>query len=189
LQSDILNLISAYYVDHPSLRETLLRHSRSVAAKALAIARQVSGMALDLALIEEGAWLHDIGIYLTQAPGLGCRGPHPYITHGVRGREILEREGLPKHALICERHVAVGITAAEIQARRLPLPVRDMLPCTPEEKIVCLADKFYSKSVPGPELEKPLEQIRKGLLRYGQPQLDRFNALLIEFGLEPKLED
>ncbi len=53
----------------------------------------------DRLFIEEAALLHDIGVCQVHAPGLGLHGRHPYIMHGVLGREILEREGYPLHAL------------------------------------------------------------------------------------------
>ena len=89
--------------------------------------------------------LHDIGIGLCEAPQLHCSGTEPYLAHGVLGRQLLEKEGLGLHALVCERHTGAGITAEEIREGGLPLPVRDYLPVSLEEKIICVADKFYSK--------------------------------------------
>ena len=96
--------------------------------------------------MEEAAMLHDIGIFLTHAPSLGCNGPHPYLKHGHLGCKLLEKEGLPKHALVCERHVGVGITRKDVLDHKLPLPAKDMLPLSLEEKIICYADKFFSKN-------------------------------------------
>ena len=90
--------------------------------------------------------LHDIGIAQCDAPSIYCKGTEPYIRHGVIGRQILEEAGLPRHALVCERHTGSGITAEEIRERYMPLPCRDMLPISIEEKAICYADKFYSKS-------------------------------------------
>ena len=59
--------------------------------------------------------LHDIGIFLTHAPQIGCHGDKPYICHGYLGRELLEKEGFPRHAIVCETHVGVGLTIADIE--------------------------------------------------------------------------
>jgi len=69
----------------------------------------------------------------------------PYISHGVEGSKILEAEGCPEHARVCERHTGVGIRAVDIKEQGLPLPERDMLPETLEEQVICYADKWYSK--------------------------------------------
>jgi uncharacterized protein len=82
--------------------------------------------------------------------------------------------------LVCERHTGAGLSKEEIIAQKLPIPHRDMLPVTIEEQIICFADKFFSKSK---HLTKPknIEKVQKGLLKYGQVQLDRFNAWAEKF--------
>jgi uncharacterized protein len=145
MKPSVDDLIDAHYRTDPDLRTRLIRHSRAVADKALSIARSLDRLELDLVFIEEAAMLHDIGIYRTKAPKIGCYGSAPYIRHGVLGREILDKAGMPQHALVCERHVGAGITAAEIKAGRLPLPIRDMVPLSSEEKIICLADTLFSR--------------------------------------------
>ena len=83
-----------------------------------------------------------------------------------------------KLARICERHTGSGITADEIYERKLPLPEKDFLPETLEEKIICLADKFFSKS--GDMQEKSLDTIRKELAKFGSAPLERFELLCSE---------
>lgn len=158
-----------------------MRHAGLVAEKALDIAK---GLGLDgdsLSLVEDGALVHDIGIYLTHAPGLGCRGTEPYIRHGVLGGKILEKEGMDRLALVCERHVGAGLTAPEIRASGLPLPALDMLPMSIEEKIVCVADKFFRKT--GTRLELTLDEARRVVSGYGPGPAGRFDQWLIELGL------
>jgi uncharacterized protein len=53
-------------------------------------------MNLDERFIQEAALLHDIGIFLTNAPKIHCFGDYPYICHGYLGAEILRKEGLDK---------------------------------------------------------------------------------------------
>ncbi|MFP4532380.1 MAG: HD domain-containing protein [Desulfobacterales bacterium] len=168
-----IDLINAFYPPGTKLRELLLIHSRAVAERALAIAGRLSHLGPDMTFIREAALLHDIGIYLTNAASIGCSGTYPYICHGYLGRRILEEKGLYRHALVCERHVGVGLTAAEIRAENLPLPERNMLPVSLEEKIICYADKFFSKK---PGLNgKPLafEAVLENVAGYGPGKADR----------------
>jgi uncharacterized protein len=172
------------YFTEPTARELVLEHSRLVAAKALQLARLTAAVAsLDLRFIEEAALLHDIGVSQTYAPGLSCFGSHPYICHGIIGREILEAEGLPRHALACERHIGVGLTAADVTRQGLPLPVRDMTPVSAEEKLVCLADLFYTKKPARVREEKTLATIRLDLAKFGTEKVAVFDRWLAEFNL------
>ena len=118
----------------------------AVASHAVKVAQMNSELGPDIEFIRTSAILHDIGIFMTHNPDIGCFGEYPYLAHGYLGREILKKEGFPKHALVCERHVGAGISKEEIIRNKLPLPQRDMIPLTIEEEIICYADKFYSKS-------------------------------------------
>jgi uncharacterized protein len=153
-----------------------------VAKKALEVAESVMHLDPDFLFIEEAAMLHDIGIFLTSAPGLGCFGDKAYVCHGYLGREILEKEGLERHALVCERHVGVGISREDIDRQNLPVPKRDMLPVSLEEKIVCYADKFFSKKKEGLPGEKSLETVRREIREYGEDILRRFDEIAALFG-------
>ena len=73
---------------------------------------------------------------------------------------------------MCERHTGAGITKDEIMLQNLPLPHQDFLPETLEEKVICYADKFYSKT--HPEREKTMDQALKSLEKFGQGGLVRF---------------
>ncbi len=174
-------IIQKYYAPSSPLYHILVVHSLLVANRALEIARayQARHVAaqLDFQFIEEAALLHDIGIYQCDAPGIHCFGKEPYIKHGIIGREILEREGLPRHALVCERHTGAGLTREDVIAQKLPLPLRDYVPLSLEEKIICLADRFYVKN---PEtLYEPLtiESITAKMNAYGEGALARWQAL------------
>ena len=140
-------LLRHYPVDTP-LRRLLLHHSGQVCRRALDIARRHPELHADLRLVEAGAMLHDIGIYLTHAPGIHCQGSAPYLMHGSLGARILRAEGHEALARICERHTGTGLRAADIRTLGLPLPAVDLLPETPEERIICYADLFHSKSHP-----------------------------------------
>lgn len=174
-----LSLIDKFYPRENELKHILLAHSRSVADKALALAARHPELGLDLTFVEEAALLHDIGIFLTHAPGIGCTGEHPYICHGFLGADLLRAEGFPRHALVCERHTGAGLSLQDILHRELPLPHRDMLPVSLEEKLVCLADKFFSKT--HLEREKTLEQARRSVSKHGEEGARRFDELCAHF--------
>ena len=159
----------------------LLAHSEAVTLKAIACAAHVAHLKPDLRFIREAAMLHDIGIIECDAPQLGCHGPHPYICHGYLGAEMLRAEGYARHAVVCETHVGVGLTAAEIIEKGFPIPARDMLPQGIEEVIICFADKFFSKD-DRPEQEKPLWLIREVIDRFGPGKLDIFDKWCLMFG-------
>ena len=157
----------------------MIRHGEQVAAKALEVARGHALESLDMAFIAEAAMLHDIGIFMTRAPGIGCRGSYPYVCHGYLGREILERKGLIRHARVCERHVGVGMTIDDIIEQKLPLPRRDMRPVSLEEQIIAYADKFFSKG--GDAAEKTVPDILRGLERFGAEKAAVFRSWAARF--------
>lgn len=168
-------LLEKYYPPGDPAREILFTHSRAVAAKALAIGRHLAhSEPIDLPFIGEATLLHDIGVRFVHAPSIGCHGDLPYLAHGYKGRELLEAEGWPRHALVCERHIGVGLSAAEIAAQHLPLPARDMIPQTLEETIITYADLFFSKGEQDLTREKEVERVRQGLARFGAEHLAIF---------------
>lgn len=177
---DFKALIDKYYPAGTLRRDIFLKHSRSVADKAEEIAAR-HGLDLDPETVRQAAMLHDIGIFLTDAPGIGCHGTAPYIAHGTLGAALLRDNGFDeRYARVAERHTGAGITAADIAAFSLPLPARDLMPETLLERLVCYADKFYSKN--GDMKEKPLETVRASMERFGGDSLRRFDRLHAEFG-------
>lgn len=177
---DPLAVIDRCYADLPEAREILVRHGRQVGRKALRAAGRLSHLNPDADFIREAALLHDIGMRFTRAPGLGCFGDLPYICHGCLGRELMDREGFPRHGLVCERHVGAGLTVPEIQRQGLPLPRRDMTPVSLEERLICYADKFFSKT--DGDAERPLDVVVANMARYGPAQSARFQAMVDAFG-------
>ena len=168
-----LAIIEKYYPKDSEAYRILVTHSRSVADKALALARSHPEMRLDLTFIEEAAMLHDIGIFLCDAPDIDCHGKAPYICHGYLGADLIREEGYPRHALVCERHTGTGLSLAMIEAQGLPVPRRDMRPVSMEEQLICFADKFYSKTKL--KKEKSADKIRQSLAKYGDESVGRFN--------------
>ena len=76
------SFIDTYYPDNNALRRMLLVHSWQVASRALLVARCHPELHLDKSLLFQGAMLHDVGIFLTDAPGIHCYGVKPYLLHG-----------------------------------------------------------------------------------------------------------
>lgn len=166
MEHDSLSIIDKYYPEGTPLRDIYLRHCRSVADLALEIARK-NALNLDPRQIETAAMLHDIGIFLTSAPGIGCHGAAPYVDHGPLGAALLRREGAPEWAArVAERHTGSGIPP--------------YLPETELEKLICYADKFYSKS--GSMQRKPMARVEASMARFGAESLARFRALVDKFG-------
>lgn len=170
---EVLKIIDKYYKPESELRNILLVHSEGVARKALQISDLHPQFQLDRNFIYEAAMFHDIGIFLTNAPGIQCFGTEPYICHGILGARIMREEGFERHARVCERHTGTGLTREEIICRDLPLPHRDFLPETLEEQIICFADKFFSKT--RFQEEKTIEQARRSLLKFGEEGVKRFD--------------
>lgn len=169
---DYRALIDKYYADNLPLKRILEVHSRLVCEKALRCLDAHPELGLDRDFVEEGAWLHDIGIFLTDAPSIHCHGTEPYLCHGLLGANLLRSEGLPRHARVAERHTGAGLTREQILARQLPLPPKDFLPETPEEQLICYADKFFSKTRLTDE--KPLERVVDGLAKFGEAGVESF---------------
>ncbi|MDO8264824.1 MAG: HD domain-containing protein [Candidatus Parcubacteria bacterium] len=177
-----IQIIQKYYQKDSRLYYILTEHSKAVAKKSLEIAKKASHLSPDLQFIEEASILHDIGIFLTNAPEINCLGEKPYICHGYLGREILEKEGFPKYGLVCERHT--GISIEDIEKQKLPIPKRDMLPVSIEEEIICLADKFFSKKERCLAKEKSINEIKSDLIRFGEDPIKRLDSWLKKFGIE-----
>ncbi len=172
---DWQQIIDKYYPVGTTRRDILLKHSHQVADLALEIAHKHS-LSLDDYCIKAGAMLHDIGIFQTDAPGIDCHGSEPYIRHGILGAELLSTEGAPLFLIeIAKRHTGAGISANDIYTHALPLPNGDYMPRTILEKLICYADKFYSKS--GSMERKSLEHVRFSMQRFSPTTLERFNAL------------
>lgn len=165
-------------------RDLLLRHGELVGRKALDILDRAPWLTADREFVIQAAMLHDVGIGLTHCPDLGCTGSLPYVCHGVAGRRILDELGLQRHGLVCERHVGVGISAAQARRQCIPLPARDMLPLSLEERLICYADKFFSKTDNGRH-EKSLDEIVAGLMRYDADGAGRFLAFHRRFTAAP----
>ena len=178
---DPLELLRRYYDPRSQSYKILLDHSRLVARKALEIARLKTEKNPDLKFIREAALLHDIGIFRTDAPDIGCTGDEPYIRHGLLGSEILEGENLPRHAKVSLTHT--NLCREDIIKAELPLPHKDFLPQTVEEEIISLADRFYSKNPQDVYREYTIEEIRNRMRNFKNDKAEVFENLCRKYKL------
>ncbi len=89
---------------------------------------------------------------------------------------MLLKEGVdPEIADVAALHTGSGLTAREIADQKLPLPAIDLCPVTLLQKLICYADKFYSKS--GSMQRKSIEKVRAQMAAFGPASLARFEAL------------
>ena len=93
----LCGIIKKYYPESSEAYHILTVHSRSVADKALEIARRHPELNLDLTFIEEAAMLHDIGIFKCDADGIDCHGEAPYICHGYLGADLIRDRTFPEN--------------------------------------------------------------------------------------------
>ena len=115
---------------------SVVRHCVNVAEIAARIGGELvaAGFEVDLALVEAGALLHDLGRSVTHG-----------VEHGAVGGELARGLGLPVAVVrIVERHVGAGIPGDE--AAEMGLPEGVYVPESLEEKLVCYADKLAKGS-------------------------------------------
>lgn len=143
---DVNEIIDRYYPQDNELKDIYMTHARAVSDFALSLAHRHPELALDEQFIHEAAMLHDIGIFLTDAPRIHCHGTEQYLCHGYLGAQLLRSLGYERHARVCERHTGTGLTKEVILQNGWNLPARDLLPETLEEQLICFADKFFSKT-------------------------------------------
>lgn len=185
---DIESIIDRYYGENTPLRRILLLHSEKVAEKALRIIEE-KNLPLDRQFVHDAAMLHDIGIVFCDAKGIECHGDAPYICHGLCGGRLLRgiaaelnmsADEIEPYARVCERHTGAGLTVCDIEKQSLPLPKKNFLPETMEEKLICYADKFFSKT--RLTEEKNYVSVLRSMQKFGEESVARFLELHRLFG-------
>lgn len=134
-----IQLLKKHSTDEESFK-AVLAHSKAVQEKALKVAERIKArnpdIAIDVDFIKSACILHDIGRFV-HPPGEGS------VKHGVAGAELLRSEGLDeRYARVCERHLGAGIPADEVEKQGLPIPKKDYLPESVEERIIAYADNL-----------------------------------------------
>lgn len=178
-----MNQLHKKYAPSTAALESVLKHCHIVRRIALQIAQGY--YPTNHELINAGALLHDIGVYRLYDNGV--LGESKYITHGLLGYELLKEEGLDE--AVCRfalLHTGVGITKDDVTKNKLPLPARDYVAETDEEKIVMYADKFHSKSTP-PTFNSAVWYADYLRSKFGEDKAEQFESLVNDFG-EPDLK-
>ncbi|MFP4523074.1 MAG: HD domain-containing protein [Candidatus Nanoarchaeia archaeon] len=173
-------IINTYFKPGSLAHKIYMNHVTLVTKKALEVAKRVPELDPNIEFIEEAAMLHDIGICKVNAPGLGCFGKAPYIQHTILGKEILEKEGLFKHAHICVHH-NIGLSKKRIIQANLPLPHKDMIPATIEEEIICFADKFFTKMPNRKNPEMSIKEIKEKIKNHHPKNVIIFEHMCKKF--------
>jgi uncharacterized protein (TIGR00295 family) len=129
----------------------VINHCIAVRDLAVKIAKKADA---NIELVEAGSLLHDIGRSKTHG-----------IHHAIEGVKIAKKLDLDESIIkIIERHIGAGLLSED--TKKLGLPVKDYMPVSLEEKIVCHADNLVNGSKRQPveiEVEKALT---KGLKEY-----------------------
>ncbi|WP_340818583.1 TIGR00295 family protein [Methanolobus sp. WCC4] len=149
--------------------EKVIAHCVAVADLALEMALKLrsSGRDVDVALVEAGALLHDLGRARTHD-----------ITHAIAGVEVAEQNGIDQAIIeIIKRHIGAGITRED--AKELGLPDDDYMPVTIEQMIVAHADNLV-KGTKRITLEERILKMQENNL--DPESIERVKALAEELG-------
>jgi len=133
-EKQAIKLLEKYAPDKESL-DNVLWHSKAVQKAALKLMNDID---CNWEFIKTACLVHDIGRF-NMPPK---KGPEA-IKHGIEGAKILKKEGWPKKfQKVCENHIGIGIRKQDIEEQNLPLPLKDYIPETKEEKIIAYADNL-----------------------------------------------
>ena len=169
---DVREIIDKYYPVENELKDIFMAHACKVTELALDFANRHPELNLDMQFIEEAAMLHDLGIFLTDAPRIHCYGKAQYLCHGYLGAELLRSLGHERHARVCERHTGTGLRKEQVVENGWALPEMDFLPETLEEQLICFADKFYSKTK-YLHTSRTLEQVIESMSRISEESAEK----------------
>ncbi|MBU2561527.1 MAG: HD domain-containing protein [Nanoarchaeota archaeon] len=167
-EKSAIQLLRKYATSEKDL-DIVLAHSKAVQRKALDIASRINKAGkkkVDVEFLRAASILHDIGRF--EYPPWECP-----VKHGVAGEMILKKEGLDRRfQRICSTHLGAGLTASDIRRQKLPIPAKDYMPRTVEEKIICYADRRVKLTRPI-RIETELRRAAK----YGKAAVDRLQKL------------
>ncbi|MFH1828760.1 MAG: HDIG domain-containing metalloprotein [Nanoarchaeota archaeon] len=151
-EKEAKSILKKYSPDEESFK-MVLAHSMAVKEAALNIIKKI--VKVDKDLIKTASLLHDIGRFK-------CPPDKNGIYHGIAGAKILRKEGLPKHALVAERHIGVGISKSDIKKQKLKLPLKDYIPKSIEEKVISYADNLVEGEIIH-DIQYPIKRFSKEL--------------------------
>ncbi|MBX6381989.1 MAG: HD domain-containing protein [Microbispora sp.] len=175
-----IRALHAKYAPTEEAFDLVHTHCEIVCAIALRLAGR-AGPGVDAELVRAGSLLHDIGVYLLYDED-GRLDEAGYLRHGILGHELLRREGFPEILCrFCSHHTGVGISRKDVLRQGLPLPPRDYLAETTEEKLVMFADKFHSKT--SPPRFVTAETYAAHVRRFGEDKAEAFASMCADFGI------
>lgn len=177
---DVKGIIDMYYPEDNELKNIYNVHAERVTSLALEMAHRHPELDIDMQFVEEAAMLHDLGIFLTDAPRIYCFGTEDYLCHGYLGGKLLRTLGYERHARVCERHTGTGLTKEIIVANGWNLPVKDFVPETIEEQLICFADKFYSKTK-YLETARTFEQVEESMAKISPEAVEKVRRWAVMF--------
>ena len=152
------------YAPSEHVFKIVLNHSKAVQKFAVSIAKMVNA---DVEFVKVASMIHDIGRF-------DCPPGPLSVKHGIIGAKILRKEGYPKLARVCERHLGGGLPKEQIIKENLPIPKRDFMPKTIEEKIITYADNLISGNiVKSPEWT--VERFRKEINKACARRIEKLN--------------
>ncbi|MFH1409813.1 MAG: HD domain-containing protein [Nanoarchaeota archaeon] len=152
------------YAPNDHLFRVITDHTKAVRKVAMRIAKRFPRA--DKNLVSIGALTHDIGRFKTRNA----------IEHGIIGAAIMRKEGHPELASVCERHLGGGIPKDEVIRQNLPLPLKEYMPITIEEKIITAADNL----VMGAKEITVAQAVDRYRREFGDRVGSRVHALFIE---------
>ncbi|MEU7694711.1 HD domain-containing protein [Microbispora hainanensis] len=178
--------IRALHARHAPTEEAfdlVYTHCEIVCAIALQLADRAdrAGLDVDADVVRAGSLLHDVGVYLLYDED-GRLDHAGYVRHGVLGHELLRKEGFPERLCrFCSHHTGVGISRDDVLRQGLPLPSRDYLAESAEERLVMFADKFHSKT--DPPRFVTADTYAAHVRRYGDDKAEAFASMCAAFGV------
>jgi uncharacterized protein len=114
-------------------------------------------------LLFQGVMLHDLGVYVCFDEDFNPDTNLPeYVYHGFEGYKLILNEGLEEEvARFSCTHTATGLTREDIERENLKVEIKDYIPVSIEEEILCFADKFHTKYPSFNTYEEQFERIGK----------------------------
>ncbi|MHB8443245.1 MAG: HD domain-containing protein [Patescibacteria group bacterium] len=156
----------------------ILDHSSIVKDFSVNIVKNKDIKNIDVDLLIDGALLHDIGAYFCLNKDYSIK--IPYIMHGILGEQFLIDHKINlKIARFASHHTGVGILKDDIKRLQLPLPMKNFIPETIEEEIVCYADNFHSKR----GTFSTFNDIKLELQTFGDDKIKKLNEFKNRYGI------
>lgn len=172
---NVREIIDKFYPEENDLKKIYMIHAVKVKDMALGMACRHPELNIDTTFVEEAAMLHDLGIFLTDAPCIHCFGNEQYLCHGYLGAELLRALGYERHARVCERHTGTGLSKEQIVSNGWNLPVKDFYPETIEEQLICFSDKFFSKTK-FLEIPRTLQQVKESMAKISEESVRKIEV-------------